>query len=146
MSATKLFLMLAVFGAGFAVSCQGAVNAGLSLRVGLGAALVVNTVVVLLGTLVLLFAGGPPPTFFPPGTPWVLYLGGLGGFAFILVSAFVFPRLGVGPAMAVAVLGQGAAALAIDHFGWFGLPRHAVSWSQAAGFGLIALGVWLIKH
>lgn len=142
----KLFVMLAVFGAGFAVSCQAAANAGLSQRVGLGAALVVNTSVVLLGTLILLFSRGAPPTFFPPGTPWMLYLGGLGGFAFILVSAFVFPRLGAGPAMALAALGQGAAALAIDHFGLFGLPRHAVSWSQAGGFGLIALGVWLIKH
>jgi len=142
----KILPALAAVCAGIAVACQGAVNAGLSLRVGLGAALVVNTSVVLLGALLFLFSGGTPPTFFPAGTPWFLYMGGLGGFIFILVNTFVFPRIGAGPAVALAVLGQGIAALAIDHFGLFGVPRHHVSVSQVGGFVLIVVGVLFLKR
>ena len=142
----KILLALAALCAGIAVACQGAVNAGLSLRTGLGAALVVNTSVVLLGAFCFLFASGSSATFFPSGTPWFLYLGGIGGFIFILVNAFVFPKIGAGPAVALAVLGQGIAALAIDHFGLFGIPRHPVSLSQIGGVLLIAVGVTLLKR
>ena len=142
----KILPALAAVGAGMAVACQGAVNAGLSLRVGLGAALVVNTSVVLVGALLFLFSGGTPPTFFPAGAPWFLYLGGLGGFIFILVNTFVFPRIGAGPAVALVVLGQGLAALAIDQFGLFGIPRQNVSASQVGGFVLIAVGVLFLRR
>jgi transporter family-2 protein len=64
----------------------------------------------------------------------------------ILASAFVFPRIGAGPAVALMVLGQGAAALAIDHFGLMGLAREPVSLSRIGGFALIMIGITLLRR
>src|SRR5205823_14115082 len=107
---------------------------------GLAAALVVNTAVVLAGTLVFFFVSGARPLFFPAGTPWSLYIGGACGFAIILAGAFAFPKIGAGPAIALMVLGQGAAALAIDHFCLLGMVREPVSLTRIGGFALIVGG------
>lgn len=142
----NILFTLAAAGAGVAASFQAAANAGLSGRAGLGAALIVNTSVVLLCTFVFFFASGSPATFFPAGTPWPLYIGGLCGFTIILVAAFVFPKIGAGPAVALMVLGQGGAALAIDHFGFMGISREPVSLSRIGGFALIIAGVALLRR
>ena len=144
---TKLILYaLAAAGAGFAASFQGAANSGLAARTGLGAALVVNTTLVLIGSLVFFFATGSHSAFFPAGTPWFLYIGGLCGFVFILANAFVFPKIGAASAVALVVLGQGAAALAIDHFGLMGLAHQPISSSRLAGLALIVAGVVLMRR
>jgi len=143
---SKLFYLLAAAGAGVAAAVQSAANAGLSARANLGAALIVNTVLVLIGCLAFFFATGSAPVFFPPGAPWFLYIGGLCGFVFILANAFVFPKIGAGTAIALLVLGQGAAALAIDQFGLMGLARHPVSFSRLAGLALVVAGVILISR
>jgi transporter family-2 protein len=140
----QLIFALAAAAAGVAASLQGAANAGLAARAGLGAALVVNTIVVLLGSLVFFVASGSRGTFFPAGTPLSFYIGGLCGFSVILAAAFVFPRIGAGPAVALMVLGQGVAALAIDHFGIMGLPQTPASLSRILGFALIVTVVYLV--
>lgn len=142
----NILLLLAIISAGMLVSGQGAANAGLAQRIGLGPALVVNTLVVLAGCLTVFLANGGPRNFFPGHIPFYYYLGGLGGFAFILANTFILPRLGAGPVVALAVLGQGIAALAIDHFGLFGVPRQPAGLPQIAGFGLIVIGVALLRR
>src|SRR5262249_12817273 len=106
---SKLFYLFATIAAGAAAAFQSAANAGLSARANLGAALIVNTVLVLIGCLTFFFATGSAPVFFPAGAPWFLYIGGLCGFLFILANAFVFPKIGAGSAIALLVLGQGVA-------------------------------------
>src|SRR5437660_12855339 len=71
----NLFLVLAAAIAGVAASFQGAANAGLSSRAGLGPALIVNTTVVLLCAFAFFFATRATATFFPAGTPWCFYIG-----------------------------------------------------------------------
>jgi bacterial/archaeal transporter family-2 protein len=142
---TKLLFGLIAAVAGVAAAFQAAANAGLSSRIGLGAALIVNTSIVLLGTLVFYFASGPRANFFPAGTPLSLYIGGLCGFVIILSLAFVFPRIGAAVAIALVVLGQGAAALAIDHFGLLGMPREPVTLARITGLLLVGGGVVLMR-
>jgi len=142
----KILYALAAMGAGVAASFQGAANSGLAARTGLGAALVINTTLVLVGSLVFYFATGSPAIFFPAGTPWFLYIGGLCGFVFILANAFVFPKIGAASAVALLVLGQGAAALALDQFGLMGLARQPISFSRLAGLALIVVGVVLMRR
>lgn len=141
----KLVFALCGVSAGIAAAFQSAANAGLSARIGLGAALVVNTTIVLAGALALFFARGPHANFFPAGTPWTLYIGGLCGFVIIAAMAFVMPKIGAAMAIALMVLGQGAAALAIDHYGLLGIPREAVSIQRVAGLALMCGGMALLR-
>jgi len=142
---TRILFGLIAAIAGGATALQAAANAGLSSRIGLGAALLVNTSIVLVGTFVLYFARVPRGGFFPPGAPWFLYLGGVYGFVIIVSLAFVFPRIGAAVAIALVVLGQGCAALAIDHFGLMGMPREPVTLVRVAGLLLIGGGVALLR-
>jgi len=142
----KLLFSAFAIVAGVAATVQAASNAGLAQRIGLGAALVVNTAIVFTGTLVLLAAQGSRAGFFPAGTPWSLYVGGGCGFVLLLSLAFVFPKIGAAWAIALVVLGQSAAALAIDHYGLLGMPRDPITASRAAGLALVALGFALIRH
>jgi len=145
MTMKVLFAALAVL-AGVATAFQASANAGLAQKVGLGAALVLNTVIVLAGALAFFVASGPHANFFPVGTPWALYIGGACGFVIIFWLAFVFPKIGAVWAIALVVLGQGAAALAIDHYGLFGMPKDPITISRAAGLALVAFGVSLVRH
>ena len=145
MTMKVLFAVLAVL-AGIAGTFQASANAGLSQKVGLGAALVFNTAIVLAGTLVFFVARAPHTNFFPAGTPWTLYIGGACGFVIILSLAFVFPKIGAAWAMALVVLGQSAAALVIDHYGLLGMPKDPITISRAAGLALVALGVSLVRY
>jgi bacterial/archaeal transporter family-2 protein len=142
---SSVWIGLFVAGAGAATAIQAAANAGLASRIGLAAALVVNTSIVLLATLVYYVARGSYGTFFPPNTPWSLYMGGLCGFVVLLSLASAFPRIGAGVAIALVVLGQGAAALAIDHFGLLGMPVEPVTVARIAGVLLVGGGIVLIR-
>ncbi len=140
-----LFAVLALL-AGIATTLQASANAGLSQKVGLGATLVLNTVVVLAAALLFFVARGPHANFFPVGTPWALYIGGACGFVIILVLALVFPKIGATWAIALVIVGQSVAALAIDHYGWLGMPKDPVTISRAAGLVLVAVGASLIRR
>jgi len=142
---TSTWIGLIAAAAGVATAFQAAANAGLSSRIGLGAALVVNTSIVLLGTLAFYFARGPHGSFVVSGTPWTLYVGGVCGFIVILSLAFVFPRIGAAVAIALVVLGQGAAALVIDHFGLMGMPTEPVTLARVGGLLLVGGGILLTR-
>jgi transporter family-2 protein len=154
---SPLPLIVLLILAGGAVALQGSANSALAARTSLPNALVLNTLVVLAGTI--LYAAwkslGPlatGPSLFsregvaPSGTPWSYYLGGLCGFTVIAVSAYAFPRLGVGVSVGLLVLGQGLAALALDHFGALGLPVTPFSATRLLGVVLLAAGVLLVRR
>jgi len=142
---TKMVFGFIAAAAGVAAAFQAAANAGLSSRIGLAAALVVNTSIVLLGMLALYFALGPHGSFFPSDAPWNLYVGGLCGCVILLSLTFVFPKIGAAVAIALVVLGQGSAALAIDHFGLMGMPKEPVTLMRVAGLILVSGGMVLIR-
>jgi len=139
-----LFATFAI-AAGVATSIQATTNAGRSKSVGLGPALVVNTVVVLFGAVSLWLATGARTTFFPAGTAWTLYLGGLFGFTIIAAGAFVFPKLGAAWAVALMLFGQSVAALVIDHYGLMGMERAAMTPQRLIGAGLVVAGVAIFR-
>lgn len=140
MTTQLLFAVLAIAG-GAATAIQAAANAGLKAHIGLGGALVVNTAIVLIAAIALWLATGARMTFFPPGTPVTLYLGGVCGFVIIAALALAFPHLGAAWAISMVVLGQGIAALAIDHFGLLGMPRDPLSATRVLGVALVAAGL-----
>jgi transporter family-2 protein len=139
-----LFAALAVC-AGIAGSFQSAANAGLAQKIGLGGAVFVNSAIVMVGSLAFLLARGLDAGFHPAGTSWSLYVGGFCGFIVILSLAFVYPKIGAALAVALLVLGQSAAALAIDHYGLMGMPSVPATASRVVGLALVAGGIALIR-
>jgi transporter family-2 protein len=69
----------------------------------------------------------------------------VGGFVVILSLAFLFPKIGAALAIALLVLGQGVAALAIDHFGLLGMPQVSVTLTRVGGLLLVGGGIALLR-
>ena len=78
--------------------------------------------------------------------PWWAWLGGTLGAFYVASSTVVAVELGATTLLGLALLGQLATALVIDHFGWLGLPVNPVTWSRLAGVALLGAGVWLISR
>jgi len=144
MTTKVLFATLAV-AAGMAAALQAAANSGLARVVGLGPALVVNTVVVLLGVIALWAALGAETRFFPAGASCSLYLGGIFGFVIVASLAFVFPKIGAAYAVALMIGGQCVAAFVIDHFGLLGMPQDPLTRQRLIGLALVAAGAAVIR-
>jgi transporter family-2 protein len=58
----------------------------------------------------------------------------------------VATELGATSLLALALLGQLATALVIDHFGWLGLPEHPITLTRLAGVALLGAGVWVFTR
>ena len=78
--------------------------------------------------------------------PWWAWLGGLLGAFYVASSTIVAAELGASTLLGLALLGQLATALVIDHFGWLGLPVNPITWTRLAGVALLGAGVWLISR
>ena len=78
--------------------------------------------------------------------PWWAWLGGVLGAFYVASSTVVAAELGTASLLGLALAGQLATALVIDHFGWLGMPEHPITWMRGAGVVLLASGVWLITR
>ena len=76
--------------------------------------------------------------------PWWAWCGGLVGVAFVTIALLAVPRLGAGTFSAAILAGQLLGALALDHFGWLGLPQNSLTPARIGGALLLLAGVWLI--
>ena len=59
---------------------------------------------------------------------------------------FVFPRLGAAVTLALMVLGQGAMALAVDHYGLWGMRPLEVTGTRLLGIGFLVVGILLLRR
>src|ERR1041384_2135752 len=78
--------------------------------------------------------------------PWWAWVGGLLGAFYVAPSTLGAAALGPASLLGLALAGQLATALVIDHFGWLGMPEHPLTLTRIAGVGLLASGVWLITR
>ncbi|MBM3928780.1 MAG: DMT family transporter [Sphingomonadales bacterium] len=78
--------------------------------------------------------------------PTWAWLGGIYGAIYVATAAYAVPRLGVATMLMIAIGGQLAAAVVIDHFGLFGLRPQPVSVSRIAGLMLVFAGVVLVRR
>lgn len=116
LATAPLWLLLLPFAAGAGIAWQAAANGRLARRVAspLTATLmsfIAGTVVLLAGAAVSVAGRGMPETL--PAEPG-LYLGGLLGFAYILLGAWLVPYTGVLLLGLGSVLGQLVTSVAID--------------------------------
>jgi transporter family-2 protein len=116
LASAPLWLLLLPFLAGAGIAWQAAANGRLAQRVDspLTATLmsfIAGTVVLLIAAAVAVTVDGPPQLL--PIEPW-LYLGGLLGFAYILLGAFLVAHTGVLLLGLGSVLGQLTTSIVID--------------------------------
>jgi transporter family-2 protein len=143
-----IFLYVLALGAGVSVAVQQVVNGGLRTALGSPAwAGFASYLGGLLTMIVVLLALGEtfPSWKAVANTPLWAWSGGVLGGVFILLMILLLPSLGAATLIALVVAGQMAAAIALDHFGAFGLAQHPVSLSRLAGAALLIAGVVLIR-
>lgn len=142
-----MYILLTV-AAGAGLAFQAVINARLRavLDSSLSAAIVqVSVGLVMLMTIMLVLR--QPPAL-PDGlsrVPWWVWTGGLLGTVYVLVSIVATAPLGAALMMASVVVGQTAASLVIDHFGWLGVDVHRLSPGRLVGAILLVVGVMLIR-
>ena len=78
--------------------------------------------------------------------PLWAWFGGLMGAFYVAISTVVASKLGTTSLLGLALAGQLATALVVDHYGWMGLPEHPITLTRLAGVALLAAGVWLITR
>lgn len=138
--------------AGAVLPVQGAVNG--MLRNDLGAPFAVGLVSFAAATLAMLavvaglrFRGSPigaGGTGFA-AMPWWGWLGALSGATYVTSVFTAIPVIGASATIGLTVLGQQAASLLVDQYGFFRLPRRTISAARLAGVLLLMGGVLAIR-
>lgn len=143
MKMTLPYLLLA-FAAGVGVAFQFGVNG--ALRRLSGQPVWASLISFAVGTLALALCFVATRRSWPPAgqfahAPWWIWLGGLIGAFYVIVSVVSGPRLGSGTLVACVIAGQIVSSMVIDHFGWVGYPVHLVSPGRIIGAILLLAGV-----
>ena len=140
-------MYLAIAGAaGAAMAVQGTINAALGKVIGVWESTFVVHVVGTLIVAVLLFGFriGQGNWGLLHEAPWYNYLGGVLNVLIIIGVVFCIPKVGVGNATAAIVTLQILTAVAIDHFGVFGMEKIPCHWSDLLGVVLLGAGAKIL--
>ena len=76
--------------------------------------------------------------------PWYMLGCGVCGVLLLLSVTYTMPRLGVGTAIALLLVGQLTAAMVIDQFGLFGADPVPIDVQKLAGAMLLLAGAFLM--
>jgi transporter family-2 protein len=135
--------------AGFGLTVQVAMNAQLRkfLQSANSAALVSFMVGVLALLALVIGTRSPVPTRETlTSVPVWAWFGGLLGAFYVASSTVIATELGTTALLALALAGQLATALVIDHYGWLGMPVNPITLTRVTGVVLLGIGVWLIAR
>ena len=145
----KLFYLLVALAAGMLAPIQAGLNLKMAraLEDPLFAALI-SFFVGTLGLGAICLARGVDFSKITQGfsQPWPVWCAGLLGIFYVSATLILTPRLGAALTLSLVVAGQLLAALALDHFGLFGIPVQNISWIRVLGVVLITAGVVLIRR
>ena len=76
--------------------------------------------------------------------PWWAPLGGLIGSVAVIAGLLFVDKVGAGVLAGLTITANILMSLAVDQFGWFGLPQHPLNVWRALGGLLMAGGITLI--
>jgi transporter family-2 protein len=77
--------------------------------------------------------------------PPLLWIGGVLGAIYITTAIVLTPRIGVAALVALAIAGQVAASLALDHYGLLGVAAREIGFGRAAGALLVVGGALMVR-
>lgn len=136
--------------AGALISIQPVLNGRLGQLLGspIKAALVSFMAGVAVLFLILLASGARPPSAETASRVplYLWFVGGTLGAFFVASSAWSAPRVGVGMFLALVVASQLICALALDHFGAFGMTERPLTLARAIGVALLIGGAALVTR
>lgn len=115
--------------AGAMLPLQAVVNARLAHAVGgpVWAASISALIVAIVLALIAIGAGKPlPGGALMEGLPWWAWIGGLCGAVVLAATATSAPKIGTGVMIALIMVGQVVAALALDRVNWFGMDARSL--------------------
>lgn len=146
---TKYILTFAALLLGGLLAVQGSINTQLGslLKHPLQAALtnfLVGTVA-LIGINLWLRTGMPEIVLLKK-IPIYLFVGGVMGAVFVSSVVLLVPRIGVTTTLGASIVGQLIIASIIDHYGFFNIPIHTISFGRVIGIALLLVGVYLIER
>ena len=137
-------LLLAALG-GAAIALQALVNA--RLQQSAGNPILAATISFGVGfvALALLLCTQPRPEHTLGQAPWWVWIGGILGAYYIVMSILLIPRIGAAALISSAVLGQMVFSLVADHYGFLGVQVRHASPARLLGAALLVGGVFLIR-
>jgi bacterial/archaeal transporter family-2 protein len=137
----------AVFLSGALIAIQAGVNSQLVRYV--GHPLLAATISFLVGTVALTLCSLGVNSWLRLSSliaaPWWVWTGGLLGAVFVVTAAALAPTLGAATLLSVAVAGQMALALLLDHYGLVGFAVRPLSLWRVLGAAFVVSGVVLIR-
>ncbi|MCJ2145744.1 DMT family transporter [Bacillus paralicheniformis] len=151
-----LYMMLGLF-AGMASPIQTSINS--ELRNAVQSPFIASLISFLVGMVILLFLTSiiehrrlfhlnnlQTAKTYITSNPWWLWTGGILGVIFITSNILLLPIVGASLTVVLALSGQMIIALIIDHFGWFGTPKHRLNVQRMLGIVLMITGIIIIQH
>lgn len=145
MVAYPIIILLGIIG-GASVGLQSPIASGMAQRIGsMGSSFIVHMSGMLISLLFLFFRGGEKIQNWSR-LPWYMLISGVFGVILYQCISIVLPRLGGTLMITLIIIGQLLVNVAIDHFGWFGVPVHPVTVTRIAGILILMAGGYLIAR
>ena len=132
--------------AGGLIALQAPINSTLGRSVGTFQGAFVSFVVgtIALAIVASLSRGGMAQLGEIRGLSWYYLIGGLLGAVYVSTVLVTVRHLGAGGVTAATIAGQLTLSVIVDHFGWLGVDRQAISPARVAGILLLVAGVALV--
>lgn len=73
------------------------------------------------------------------------YLSGQFVAFYVLSTAWIAPKIGLGNAIFLVLIGQLVAATIIDHHGLLNAPKTPATFTRIAGLGLMVVGIYFAR-
>lgn len=146
-SAEAIRYTLIMLAAGIGVPLLASMNSALGIRLGSPAAAAVFLFAIALLTACMTVAvTGPKAMLEIAGAPKHLLFGGVLIAFYALSITYVGPKIGIGNAVFIVLLGQLISAAIIDHFGLFGARVSPITLTRFAGILFMGAGVFLAQR
>ena len=132
--------------AGGLIALQAPINSTLGRSVGTFQAAFVSFLVgtIALAVVATFARGGLAQIGEVRNVAWYYLIGGLLGAVYVSSVLVTVRSLGAGGVTAATIAGQLTLAVVVDHFGWLGVERQAITLPRVAGILLLAAGVALV--
>lgn len=78
--------------------------------------------------------------------PVWLWIGGVFGATYVLITVLATPKLSVATVTAVVIAGQMLVAVVLDHFAFLGLDRHPLNAGRIVAVVLFGIGAELLRR